>query len=433
MVSRLLRKQKEAERAYERRRSLTVRGALNARTGFTYMLRVGEVEPAEHGRGHERRKAAEGSRVGRATAAEDGAGPGPRPKALQGGCAMCGKKCTPQHVVMAECTACEGGKAEYLRKLTDALEAVAKTVPKVTMDRSTPMARWCELRPIVRRAVEAVRRRAQGNAITADMWGAMGQVLAGAIPMARAAQEMGERERGWMEQKLARRIVEAQAVVVDWLGKYRECTRKARAAKHAGLDEWWAEERRQRDLWRRVRRGLKRRVEEQRQQGERQREAMRSVVVQAQVVAAEAVRRGTARNGGEVAATRAGGLHRVGTYAGRGTRAREEAWEAGDARRAVATGGARGRAGRGERGRRGGRGGGRGRGGGGGGRGTAAAGSGGSSPAATARRPPSHPPLTPPYTTGLRGAVRKARTTTSRWQPTALEMFDAASGGKYRR
>ena len=59
----------------------------------------------------------------------------------------------------------------------------------------------------------------------------------------------------------------------------------------AGLDEWWAEVRRQRDLWRRVRRGLKRRVEEQRQQGERQREAMRSVVVQAQVVAAEAARR----------------------------------------------------------------------------------------------------------------------------------------------
>ena len=48
--------------------------------------------------------------------------------------------------------------AEYLRKLTDALEAVAKTVPKVTMDRSTPMARWCELRPIVRRAVEAAQR-----------------------------------------------------------------------------------------------------------------------------------------------------------------------------------------------------------------------------------------------------------------------------------
>ena len=34
--------------------------------------------------------------------------------------------------------------------------------------------------------------------------------------MARTAQEMGERERGWLEQKLARRIMEAQAVVVDW-------------------------------------------------------------------------------------------------------------------------------------------------------------------------------------------------------------------------
>ena len=156
---------------------------------------------------------------------------------------MCGKKCTPQHVVMAECTACEGSKAEYLRKLENALEAVAKAVPKVTMSRCTPMARWCELRPIVRRAVEAARRRAQGDDVTADMWDAAKRVLAGVIPVARAAQEMEERERGWMEQKLARRIVEAQAVVVDWLRKYRECTRKARAAKQAGLDEWWAEER----------------------------------------------------------------------------------------------------------------------------------------------------------------------------------------------
>ena len=68
MMSRILQRQEEAECAYERRRSLTVRGAMNARTGLTYMMRVGEVEPAEHGRGHERRRAAEGGRVGRATA-----------------------------------------------------------------------------------------------------------------------------------------------------------------------------------------------------------------------------------------------------------------------------------------------------------------------------------------------------------------------------
>ena len=29
---------------------------------------------------------------------------------------MCGKKCTPQHVVMAECAACEGSKTGYLGK-----------------------------------------------------------------------------------------------------------------------------------------------------------------------------------------------------------------------------------------------------------------------------------------------------------------------------
>ena len=173
MVSRLLQKQKEAERAYERRRSITVRGALNARTGLTYMMRVGEVEPAEHGRGHERRKAAEGGRVGRATAAEVGVGPMPRPRALRGGCAVCGEKCTPQHVVMAECTACSGSRAGYLERLTKALEEVAKAVPKVTMERSTPMAQWCRLRPIVRKAVEAVQRRTHGDLTTEDAWEAV--------------------------------------------------------------------------------------------------------------------------------------------------------------------------------------------------------------------------------------------------------------------
>ena len=437
MMSRILQRQEEAECAYERRRSLTVRGAMNARTGLTYMMRVGEVEPAEHGRGHERRRAAEGGRVGRATAAEVGVGPMPRPRALKGGCAVCGEKCTPQHVVMAECTACGGSRTGYLERLTKALEEVAKAVPKVTMGMNTPMAQWCKLRPVVRRAVEAVQRRAQGELTTEDAWEAVRQVIAGVVPMARAATEMGERERGWMEQKLVRRIVEAQAVVDGWLRQYKESTRKARAAKQAGLDEWWAEERRQRDMWRRLRRGLKRRVEEQRQRSEQQREAMRSVVVQAQTVNAETTRRGTARNGGEVAVTRAGGLHRVGTYAERGTRARGVAWEAGDVRRTVAEGDMRGRAGRNGRGGRGGRGRSGRSGGGGVHRGAAAAaGPGGSGPAAAARRPPPHPPppLTPPNTAGsLRGAVRKARTKTSRWHPVAMEIFDAASGGKHRR
>ena len=58
-------------------------------------------------------------------------------------------------------------------------------MPKVTMSRCTPMARWCELRPIVRRAVEAARRRAQGDDVTADMWDAAKRVLAGVIPVAR--------------------------------------------------------------------------------------------------------------------------------------------------------------------------------------------------------------------------------------------------------
>ena len=44
-------------------------------------------------------------------------------------------------------------------------------------------------------------------------------------------------------------------------------------------------------------------------------DAMVDAVVGAQVAAAEEGRRKTARMGGEVAGTRVGGIHRVGTYA----------------------------------------------------------------------------------------------------------------------
>ena len=71
---------------------------------------------------------------------------------------------------MAECTACGGSRTGYLERLTKALEEVAKAVPKVTMGMNTPMAQWCKLRPVVRRAVEAVQRRAQGELTTEDAW-----------------------------------------------------------------------------------------------------------------------------------------------------------------------------------------------------------------------------------------------------------------------
>ena len=47
----------------------------------------------------------------------------------------------------------------------------------------------------------------------------------------------------------------------------------------------------------------------------RLRDAMADAVVGAHVAAAEEARRKTARMGEEVAGTRAGGIHRVGTYA----------------------------------------------------------------------------------------------------------------------
>ena len=61
---------------------------------------------------------------------------------------------------------------------------------------------------------------------------------------------------------------------------------------------------------------------------------MADAVVGAQAAAAEGGRRKMARMGGEVAGTRAGGIHRVGTYAqGELRRGAPVEWEAGDVKR----------------------------------------------------------------------------------------------------
>ena len=76
----------------------------------------------------------------------------------------------------------------------------------------------------------------------------------------------------------------------------------------------------------------------------RLREALADAVVGAQAAAAEGGRRKTARLGGNVAETRAGGLHQVGAY-DQNKRRRETPveWEAGDIKRGRVAGVAQGR------------------------------------------------------------------------------------------
>ena len=81
-------------------------------------------------------------------------------------------------------------------------------------------------------------------------------------------------------------------------------------------------------------RGLRALGKERGRERKRLRDAIADAVVGAQAVAAEGGRCKTARMGGEVARTRAGGIHRVGTYAQGGQRRGAPVeWEAGDVKR----------------------------------------------------------------------------------------------------
>ena len=160
MAARLLKAHKEDEAHRERRRALQARADLNVRKGFTHWLRVGDIDGMAQGAAHERLRASEGGRIGRARASEEGAGPRPRPLGLSGRCPGCGKEgeCTPKQVILGECRCTRVDWGAYGALLAEALRAVEKSVPATAIDKNTPMAAWCECRPVVRAAAEAAER-----------------------------------------------------------------------------------------------------------------------------------------------------------------------------------------------------------------------------------------------------------------------------------
>jgi hypothetical protein len=194
---------------------------------------------------------------------------------------------------------------------------VEKMVPVTPLGVGTPMAAWCLCRPVVRAAAEAAERRAGGEDVGEEGWEAVRMVLTGLLPECRAAMELGERERRRLEGEVTKAVVEAQEIVVSMLREYREVTRRARAAKQEALDSWWAAERtrrrHRRELHAKVRKGLEGMAAQRRLERKRRLDSLLDAVAGAQAAATEEERRKTQRGGAEVARTRAGGVHRLGT------------------------------------------------------------------------------------------------------------------------
>ena len=448
MVERLGSAIAEAEAQHERKKRLQARDTQNARKGLAHGLRVGEVEGIEHGAGHARRRVSEGARMGWAHASEVGVGPHPRPRGLGGGCAACRYEggCTLKHVFLGECGCNQINWETYLEHLEHGLGVVEKLVPKVELDASVPLSRWCPCRRVARMALEAVRQRRAGQRVGEEGWEAVRMVAAGLLPESVAAESFPERARRQLEGKLARAVIELQQAMLEMLQSYRDATRGARGRKKEALEAWCARQQQRRTVRARMLKLLQPWAARRRTERKRRREALVDTVLAVRVAAEEDHRRKTARAGGETACTRAGGLHKLGTgvYTSHGTGARKRrapwGWEAGDVRRTHTAGwSGDGRGvlsglsgvplkadGTPDRRYRINKGGGRPGAAGGGGRGEGGGDSGGDGGGSRGGLPspsPLSPPPSPPTRAG--GATRR-RTTTSRWQPYALGKMRAA-------
>ena len=105
----------------------------------------------------------------------------------------------------------------YGALLAEALRAVEKSVPVTAVDKNTPMATWCECRPVVRAAAETAERCARGEAVDEEGWRAVRMALTGLLPACRAAGELDERGQKKLEAAVARTVIRAQAVVTAML------------------------------------------------------------------------------------------------------------------------------------------------------------------------------------------------------------------------
>ena len=142
MAARLLKAHKEDEMHREQKRALQARANLNARKGFTHWLRVGDIDGMAQGAAHERLRASEGGRIGRARASEEGAGPRPRPLGLSGRCPGCGKEgeCTPKQVILGECRCTRVDWGTYTARCWQ--KRCARSRSRCQLQQSTRTRQW---------------------------------------------------------------------------------------------------------------------------------------------------------------------------------------------------------------------------------------------------------------------------------------------------
>jgi len=102
----------------------------------------------------------------------------------------------------------------YGVRLAKALRSVEKLVPATALDKGTPLAAWCECRPVVRAAAEAAERRTEGGTVDAASWRAV--------------------ERGQQD------VVCSCVIAFDVLGQLSMAMRQARLVRgrHCGMVVW---------------------------------------------------------------------------------------------------------------------------------------------------------------------------------------------------
>ena len=285
----------------------------------------------------------------------------------------------------------------YIFKLSNAMQRVEKVTPKTDLAIDTPIGQWCQCRRVVRTAVEAMILRERGELVDEEGWIAIRKVISGLLPECQALVGASEQDRQQKEQKVATAIVELQQVVINMLHVYREGTRRAQAQKREQIDVWWVEQVRKRALHAKVVKGLKARAAGVRIRRKRLLGVVDDAMERAHVRERESKRRAVAREGGEVALTRTGGLHRVGMYTENKKRGACNGWEAGDYKMTrTDTDSSKNRMCVSDSGKRGG-------------------------PGIPAPPPPPLP--LPLHTTG--DIVTRRHTVTSRWHPHALQCFIA--------
>ena len=191
--------------------------AQNARCGAMYGMRVGEHMAVAHGAQWEKRRAAEGTRGGRAT------------RSQARGCAGCsahGQLETMRHVILCEC----GQNGDTLVRMHRALCELRTAVAQVDSQNG-------KLHGIVQAAVGLVARAQRGRTRDERAWRALQRVIAGVIPRGDKVTVGGIRART-AARMVAVKVAAVQHVAAQRLDEWQRRTAQEKQRRTAEDDEW---------------------------------------------------------------------------------------------------------------------------------------------------------------------------------------------------